>query len=346
MQLNPVGIDLAKSVFQLSIADHNHRVIKRRRLSRAQLHKWLATNEPQCLIMEACATSHFWGRTAETFGHQVRLLHADYVKPYVRRNKTDAADADALVEASRNPELKPIPIKTEEQQALQALHRIRTQWIRARTASINETRALLLEFGVTLPTGTKQLDGRLRDGIDQVPIVLQSTLHAMADHITALHERIKAIDAELLNIAKTNSVCQQLMSAPGVGVLNATALTASIQDIGRFPSARSFASWLGITPKEASSGKNRRLGKISRRGDTYLRTLLIHGARSALLAARRQATSGKPLTHTQAWVLVLEQRANHNVATVALANKMARALWAMWKNGTTYSGNDALCFTR
>ena len=344
MQLNPVGIDLAKSVFQLSIANSKHRVIERKRVSRTQFHKWLATSEPRKLIMEACATSHYWGREARGYGHQVVLLHAHYVRPYVRRDKTDAADADALVEASRNPDLKPIPIKNEEQQALQSLHRIRTQWVGARTARINEARALLFEFGVILPRGTAKLQEKLRLASDRIPLLLQGAMYRLVDEISDLSERVRLIDRELSAYAKASPVCQRLMTIPCVGVIIATALVGRVQDLHRFKSARSFSSWLGITARETSSGNTRHLRRISRRGDTYLRTLLTHGARSALLAARRQQRSDKSLTHIQNWALELEQRSCHNKATIALANKMARSIWAIWTGETTYNGNDALRF--
>lgn len=344
MQLNPVGIDLAKSVFQLSIADAQHTVTQRKRLSRAQFHKWLATSEPRKLIMEACATSHYWGREAKAYGHEVILLHAHYVRAYVRRNKTDAADADALLEAARNPDLKPIPIKSEEQQALQSLHRIRAQWVGARTARMNEARALLLEFGVMVPRGARAIQTELRAASEHIPALLQGALCRLAEEISALSERIQQIDNELRAYAKQSPLCTRLITVPGVGVTIATALVGRVQDLHRFRSARSFSSWLGITAREISSGHTRHLGPISRRGDTYLRTLLTHGARSALLAAHRQQRSNKPLTHTQTWVLTLEQRSCHNKATVALANKMARSIWAIWTRDTTYNGNDALRF--
>lgn len=344
MQLNPVGIDLAKSVFQLSIADTRYNVTQRKRLSRTQFYKWLATSEPRKLIMEACATSHYWGREAQALGHEVVLLHAHYVRAYVRRNKTDSADADALVEASRNQDLKPIPIKSEEQQALQSLHRVRTQWVGARTARANEARALLLEFGVVLPGGIAKLQQELRTASERVPALLQATLHRLAEEIRDLSDRIRQIDIELGVYAKASPLCTRLMSVPGVGVIVATALVGRVQDLHRFRSARSFSSWLGITAREVSSGNTRHLGPITRRGDTYLRTLLTHGARSALLAAHRQQRTSKPLTHIQNWVLALEQRSCHNKATIALANKMARSIWAIWTSESNYNGNDALRF--
>ena len=176
MELTPVGVDLSKSVFQLSIADAKHGVVERRRLSRSQFHRWLATSEPAHLVMEACGTSHYWGRTAGEQGHRVTLLHAGYVKAYVRRNKTDAADADALIQAVRDPDLKPVPVKSEHQQALQSLHRVREQWKSARVARINEARALLGESGVVIPKGVAGLKALLVDGIERVPSLLQETL--------------------------------------------------------------------------------------------------------------------------------------------------------------------------
>lgn len=336
MQHTPVGIDLAKASVQLSVADSTGHIVERRRLNRARFHQWITTTTPRSLIMEACATSNYWGRVATEAGHEVILLHARYVSPYVRRNKTDSADADALLEAARNPELLPVPVKSEEQQALQTLHRIRSQWVKSRTARINEARAVLLEFGVVIPRGRGGLVASFREATERVPPLLQATLLRLIDEIAALHERVEKVDNELKAIARQDETCRRLMSVPGIGVLSATALACGVPDIQRFRSGRRFASWLGLTAREYSSGQSRRLGSISRRGDIYLRTLLIHGARSALLAARRLSRNGKPLSPTQQWVLALEQRSHHNKATVALANKSARAIWALWSRQETY----------
>lgn len=342
MKLNPVGIDLSKSVFQLSIADVHYNIVLRKRLSRAQFKRWLARGETVHLVMEACATSHYWSRLAMRFDHRVTLLHPKYVKPYVRRNKTDAADADALLQAIQDKELKPVPVKSETRQAVQSIHRIRERWKKARVAAINETRALLAEFGLVLPKAVSS--AQLRTALEQAPPLLQNTLSDLIDDIDILHSRIRHTDRRLAHYAQHDSDCNVLTQVAGVGVITATAAVARVEDIHAFPRGRSFASWLGLTCREYSSGQTRRLGAITKEGDRYLRTLLIHGARAALLAAKRKHNAGRDLTHLQRWALRTERRVGHNKATVALANKMARILWAVWTRKTDFNGDDALRF--
>lgn len=342
MKLNLVGVDLSKSVFQLSITDRNRRIVSRKRLSRSQFHRWLVTTESMHLVMEACGTSHYWGRTALALGHQVTLLHAKYVKPYVRRNKTDAADADALIQAIQDHDLKPIPVKSEAHQALQSIHRIREQWKSARVARLNAARSLLAEFGLILPERVST--ARLREAAEKTPPLLQPTLGALIDEIDVLSARRKEVDNILKAFATHDGKCQWLMQVSGVGIITATAAVARVPNIHAFPRGKSFASWLGITCREYSSGSTRRLGPISKNGDCYLRTLIIHGARSALLAAKRKAKSKRTLTRIEQWAINTEYRVGHNKATVALANKMARIMWAVWTRKEPFNGNDALRF--
>ena len=339
MQCTTIGIDIAKSVFQVSIANGNQKILKRHRLSRGQFERFLYNQSQSKLVMEACGTAHHWARTAFDAGHEVVLLHPAYVKPYVRRNKTDAADADALVQASRDPELKPVPTKSIDQQAMQSVHRIRQQVIDTRKQRINLARSLFLEFGVALPKGTKDIAARLRAHEDQLPVVLIQALKPVIDEITMLKQRIDKLDEQLKNYARSNPVVERLMTIPGVGITTATALFGSVPDIHAFKRGRQFASWLGLTPREFSSGNTRTLGRISKRGDKYLRMLLIHGARAALLGAHRKRQSGQEVTRLQRWATDLQQTHHHNVATVALANKMARIIWAAWTKGEDYKAN-------
>jgi transposase len=337
MNATSIGVDLSKSVFQVSIANAAGRIVEQKRLSRSQYQRFLAEQPPTEIVMEACATAHHWARTARSHGHVPYLLHAQYVRPYVRRNKTDAADADALLRARRDAELKPVPVKSVDQQALQGLHRIRQQWVGTRRQRIALARGLLAEFGISLPTGASGIATRLNACVDRVPGVLMSGLTPIIEEIGILEARIKQIDRQLTEIAKAHADVQHLMSIPGVGVITATALVASVADIHSFARARQFAAWLGLTPREYSSGQTRYLGRISKRGDGYLRMLLSHGARSALLLAHRQATKGDhTLTSVQRWALDVEQRTHHNKATIALANKMARIIWAVWTSGENY----------
>jgi transposase len=337
MNTTTIGVDIAKSVFQLSLANGAGRVIERKRLSRAQFQRFLAQQPNAEIVMEACATSHHWARTAREHGHQARLLHPQYVRPYVRRNKTDAADADALLRAARDPDLKPVPVKSPDQQALQGLHRIRSQWQDTRRQRICLARAMLAEFGVHLPAGAAGVASRLRGALESVPPVLAHSLETVIDEIGELDRRIRQMDRELAAVAKRHTAAQRMLTIPGIGVITATALIASVPDIHAFRRARQFSAWLGLTPREYSSGQTRHLGGISKRGDCYLRMLLIHGARSALLLAHRQACKGEAaLTPLQRWVLEVERRSNHNKAAVALANKMARIVWSVWTKEEDY----------
>ena len=332
MNTTTIGIDLAKSVFQVSVANQAGRIVARKRFSRTQFDRFLANHEPAALVMETCSSAHYWARKARSLGHEPRLLHAPYVRPYVRRNKTDAADADALVRASFDPDLKPVPIKHEDQQALQGLHRIRSQWDKTRKQRINLVRGLLAEFGLTSRVGTTQLASRLRQQTEQIPETLRHALLPVIEEITDLEQRIKQLEVQLKEITSTEPTVQRLMTIPGVGLMTATAMVASVPDIHGFDRGRQFSAWLGITPREFSSGSTRRLGKITKKGDPYLRTLLIHGARAALLAAART----KQPTQLQQWALELKQRSGHNIAAVALANKMARIIWCVWTREENY----------
>ena len=344
MAIVVVGVDLSKSVFQLSLADAKHHVVDRKRLSRAQFHRFLAQTVPVRLVMEACGTSHYWGRTAQYFGHEVKLLHAKYVKAYVRRTKTDAADADALILADRDKSLHPIPVKSEELQALQGLHRIREQWKRARTARISEARALLAEFGISIPKGARGVGKQLTAGSEYSPILMQPALQDLTQEIDDLAQRIKRIDHALAAYADTNPEAQVLLGIQGVGVIVATAFVARVPSIHVFNRGRSFACWLGLTCREYSSGQTRHLGRITKQGDRYLRMMLIHGARAALMAARRKAANDRRLTRLETWAVNTQARIGHNKATVALANKMARIIWAVWTRHETFNGDDALRF--
>ena len=344
MAISVVGFDLSKSVFQLSVADAKHRVVDRRRLSRTQFHRFLAQTETTRLVMEACGTSHYWARTAQSLDHEVKLLHANYVKAYVRRTKTDAADADALILADRDKSLHPIPIKPEELQALQSVHRIREQWKRSRVARICEARALLAEYGISTPAGVRGISKKRTLATEQAPILMQPTLLDLIQEISELEQRLQRVDRTLAAYADTNPDVQTLLGIQGIGITIATAFVARVSSIHTFKRGRSFASWLGLTCREFSSGQNRRLGRITRQGDRYLRTMLIHGARAALMAARRKQANGKELTRLEIWAVNTQARVGHNKATVALANKMARIIWAVWTRHEKFNGDDALRF--
>jgi transposase len=335
MDATTVGIDLAKNVFEIALADERGHTVERQRLSRARFDRFFA-NRPACrIVMEACGSAHHHARRLSSQGHSVVLLPAQYARAYVRRNKTDAADAAALIEASRCPDIRPVPIKSVDQQALQQLHRLRSQWMGARTSRINFLRSCLREFGVGVPVGAKRAIQAVRDALSSgstvVPTLLHSSLLESLVEIEALEQRCQQIDRDLALLNGDDPVVERLLQIPGVGPLTATALRASVVDIQRFPSGRHFASWLGLTSREHSSGERRRLGRISKQGDPYLRTLLIHGARAVLLAARSAQRRGSSLDRLRTWALDLQERRGHNKTAVALANKLARIVWATWR---------------
>lgn len=337
-----VAVDLAKHVFELA-ASSNGRIIERRRLNRAQFERFWMLHSQCRVVMEACASAHFWGRQLRSRGHDVSLLPARYVRPYRRRNKTDRADCEALLEADRCSGIHPVAIKSEDQQALLALHRMRAQWMATRTARINIMRALLHEFGINVLGGSQRFLNSLHAIVDthknRLPLRVRTTLQALHTEIRALETNMNEIEKELAAVAVREPTIQHLMQIPGVGLLTATALFATITDIRGFRSGRHFACWLGLTPREFSSGNTRRIGRISKQGDAYLRTLLVHGARAALLSARRAQQSEKPLTRLQTWALQRSSLHHQNQAVVALANKLARVIWAVWYHERPFDGN-------
>jgi len=343
MNSTTVAVDLAKNVFEIAIAGADWRITDRHRLKRTKFARFFVQRTPCHVVMEACGSAHYWGRRIAALGHEVRLLPAQYVKKYVKRNKTDRADAAALMEAARCPDMKAVPIKTVEQQQVQSLHRLRTQWMCTRHRYINMLRGTLREFGVFIPLGINsakaQIGLALAEPGNGVPDGLRPLLTAMLGEIRALEEKILAVERELALLARADERVQRLCAIPGIGLLTSTALRATVGDIHRFPSGRHFSSWLGITASERSSAERRRLGKISKQGDTYLRTLRVHGARSALLAAHRVQRYGHSLTRLQQWALDCEQRCGHNKATLALANRLARIVWATWKYDRTFDPN-------
>jgi transposase len=342
MDAMTVAIDLAKDVFEVALANRAGRILERKRLTRRRFERFLEELPVGTeVVMEACGTAHYWGRRCQARALPVRLLPAQYVRPYVRRNKTDRTDAEALLEAARCGGLQPVPVKTIEQQTLQALHRVRTQWQVARTARINVVRALLREQGLPLPLGARTVLARvaviLEDAERVLPDLFRDTVALVVDEIRALEVRIATIDRQLAHVARTHPVAARLQQIPGVGVLTATALVAAVPHIHAFRRSRAFASWLGLTPRESSSGGRRHLGGISKRGDSYLRCLLTHGARAVLWSAQRRVrATPERATPIQRWAVTLAARRGHNKAAIAVANKLARVIWAVWHNDVDF----------
>ena len=331
-----IAVDIAKNVFELAVSQHPGQVAETHRLSRSRLLRFFAQREPADVVMEACGMAHYWARQLQQFGHHVVLLPPQYVRPYVQRNKTDRTDAKGLLEAHRNKDIRPVPIKSVQQHTLASLHRFRSAWLATRTARINGVRGILRELGIFIPLGAKNVVPHVRslleDADSEIPMALRDTLHQACDEIVRLESLMEGTQQHLRVLGKQNPTVERLLTIPGLGVLTATALVAFVGDVQRFRSCRHFASFLGLTPRERSSGTTRRLGRISKQGDVYLRTLLTHGARAVLWAAPKHAQPDRLRT----WVLDLQQRRGHNKATVALANKLARIVWAVWRRGTEY----------
>lgn len=336
MEHTTVAVDVAKSIFEVAVSDRPGEVRERQRLSRAAFLRFFVNRPPATVVLEACGSAHYWGRELQALGHQVILLPPHAVRPYVPRNKTDRADAKGILEAFRNQDIDPVPVKSVPQQALTALHRLRSTWLAARTARINTVRGILREFGFTIPVGARHVlpsAWRLLNDPDcGLPDALRPALIEACAEIHHLEERSDAAERQLLILADQTPVVARLLTIPGVGPLTATALVAFVGDVQRFPSGRHFASYLGLTPRERSTGLIRRLGAISKRGNVYLRMLLTHGARAVLWTAK----SRKRPDRLHAFALEVERRRGHNKAAIAVANKLARIAWAVWKKDVNY----------
>lgn len=341
MHATTIAVDLAKSVFQIAVADDKWNVVEHHRLTRLQFERWFANREISLVIMEACGSAHHWARWLAHLGIEARLLPASYIRAYVRRNKTDAADACALLEAARCADIAPVRVKSVEQQALQGLHRIRSLWMSTRTSRINALRGFCREFGLAVPqgarTGIEAISRVLADPNSPVPKLVRHSMKLLVEEIRMLEQRIADLEKELTALAKQSPACKTLLSIPGIGLLTATAMVAATSgNVSHFKDARHFASWFGLTPKEYSSGSTRHLGRISKRGDRYLRMLLTHGARAVLRSATLARQAGRHLDDLRQWITGVEARSNHNKAACALANKLARICYACLRDGTPF----------
>lgn len=334
MEIRTVGIDLGKSVFHLVGLDERGNVVAKKRFSRSQLLSYTA-NLPSCLIgMEACCGAHFLGAKLARQGHQVRLIPAQFVKPFVKSNKNDYIDAEAIAEAVQRPTMRFVPIKSDEQLDLQALHRVRDRLISRRTGVINQLRALLLERGTTFRKGRRyllrQLPLILEDAEQNLSSRMRRLLEQLWQEWKSLEEQIQRSNDEIESIARQDDACQRLLAVPGIGPLVATALIAAVGNGTAFRKGREFAAWLGLVPRQYSTGGKPKLLGISKRGNPYLRRLFIHGARSVAMHLNRDEHA------LGTWMNRLESRAHHNVFVVALANKLARIAWAVLAKEKTY----------
>ena len=334
MDVTTIGLDLAKTVFQVHGVDASGAAVIRKTLRRQQVLPFFAKLHPCLVGMEACGTSHHWSRELIKLGHQVRLMPPAYVKPYVKRGKTDANDAEAICEAVTRPTMRFVAMKSREQQASLALHRTRELLVKERTQLVNMIRGLLAEFGIDIPRGLERamamarqiLDGEILD----VPDDTATCVLALCEQALAAHERLRVIDRAMLASHRSSDVAMRLATIPGIGPIGASALAASVADPHQFRSGREFAAWLGLTPLQKSSGGNERQGRISKMGDKYLRKLLIVGMTSLVRRAKYKPESVDP------YVTRLLARKPVRVATVAMANKAARTAWAIMARGGTY----------
>jgi transposase len=337
MKITTIGIDLAKNVFQLHAVDDKGKTVLKKQLKRDQMAAFFV-NLPPCLIgMEACGSAHHWARKLTSFGHTVKLMAPQYVKPYLKTNKNDAADAEAICEAVGRPNMRFVPIKNIEQQSVLALHRVRQGFVKARTAQANQIRGLLGEFGLIIPQGIANIAKRVPELIEDGSIELTGSfrllIDSLMDHLKELDKQVDELDVKIKEWHRESEVSRKLEKIPGIGPVTASALIATIGDAKNFDNGRQMAAWLGLVPKQHSSGGKNTLLGISKRGDTYLRTLLIHGARAVIYAAQRKKDK------VEGWLSRLLERRNKNVAAVALANKNARIVWALLAQGREFSSD-------
>lgn len=334
MKLTSIGIDLAKNVFQVHGADERGKPLLKKQLKRAQVLPFFANLTPCKIGMEACGSAHYWARKLQALGHTVQLVAPQYVKPFVKRNKNDAADAEAICEAVTRPNMPAVPIKNGNQQAILSVHRARQGFVKARTAQSNQIRGLLAEFGIVIPQGISHIPKRvseiIEDGENDLPGSFRLLIQRLVDHLKVLDQQVGELELEIQTWHREHEASKKLAKIPGVGPMTASALVASVGDAKSFKNGRQLAAWLGIVPRQHSTGGKPTLLGISKRGDTYLRTLLIHGARAVIRMAEN-----KP--NVDPWLKRLMTRRNKNVAAVALANKNARTIWALLAHDREYS---------
>lgn len=329
MKITTIGIDLAKNVFQIHGIDVHGKPILRRQLRRIEIAKFFANLDPCLIGMEACGSSHHWARKLSEFGHTVKLMSPQFVKPYVKTNKHDMADAEAICEAVDRPNMRFVPIKNVEQQTILSVHRARQGFVKARTAQSNQIRGLLSEFGIVIPQGIhsiiKRIPEILEDGQNGLPAMMRKLLERLTENLKEMDRQVNELEKQIQLWHRANEASNKLAGIPGIGPLTASAIVATIGKATEFKNGRQLAAWMGLVPRQHSSGGKQNLLGISKRGDSYLRTLLIHGARTVIRYAVNKIES-------ESWLNKLIIRCNKNVAAVALANKNARIVWALLTN--------------
>jgi transposase len=333
MKITTIGIDLAKAVFQIHCVDERGKVAVRKQLKRAEMSSYFANLEPCLIGMEACGSAHHWARKLQGYGHTVKLMAPQFVKPYVKTNKNDMADAEAICEAVSRPNMRFVAVKTVEQQAILSVHRARQGFVKARTAQGNQIRGLLSEFGIVIPQGIrsimKQVPEILEDGENGLPGTMRNLIERLTENLKEMDRQAKELEAQIQVWHRENEASRKLAEIPGLGPITASAIVATVGDAREFKNGRQLAAWMGLVPRQHSSGGKQTLLGISKRGDTYLRTLMIHGARAVIRFAENKA-------EPESWLRKLMARRNKNVAAVALANKNARVVWALLANDRTF----------
>jgi transposase len=333
MQITTIGLDIAKSVFQVHGIDAAGEILLRRRLTRARVLPFFAKLGPCLIGIEACATSHYWARELRELGHDVRLMPPSYVKPYVKRQKNDTADAEAICEAVTRPTMRFVEVKTTEQQSVLVLHRTRLMLMRQRIQLSNAIRGHMAEFGIVVPIGRQGLEALIDtihdESDDRVPAEARCCLQMLASQLRLVNEQILENDRRIRTSARATEVGRRLMGIPGVGPVLASAFVASVPDPAAFKSGRNLAAWIGLVPRQNSSGGKERLGSITKQGNRYLRQMLVVGALAVIRYAERHGTR-------RPWLVKLMARRTTKIAAVALANKTARMVWAMMISGEAY----------
>ena len=326
MKITTIGIDLAKEVFQIHGIDATGKTVLRKQLRRSEMAKFFTNLEPCLIGMEACGSAHHWARKLGEYGHTVKLMAPQFVKPYVKTNKNDVADAEAICEAVSRPNMRFVTVKHVEQQAILSVHRARQGFVKARTAQGNQIRGLLSEFGIVMPQGIQSIIKRipeiLEDGGSGLPGTMRRLVARLTDHLKEMDRHVAELEAQIMLWHRQSEASRKLAEIPGLGPITASAMVATIGDAKEFRNGRQLAAWLGLVPKQNSSGGKQMLLGISKRGDTYPRTLLIHGARAVIQFAEKNRSP-------ENWLIKLMARRNKNVAAVALANKNTRIIWAL-----------------
>ncbi len=333
MNITTIGLDLAKNVFQVHGVNEQGKTVLKKQLKRSQVLPFFANLAPCLIGMEACAAAHHWARKLVTLGHDAKLMAPQFVKPYVKSNKNDARDAEAICEAVSRPHMRFVPVKTPAQQAVLSLHRARQGFIKARSAQANQLRGLLGEFGIAIPQGIRQLSTHVPDIVEDadngLPGLMRGLVQRLWEHFQELDRQVGELDRDIRRLQREDEASRRLAEIPGIGFLSASALAATVGDAKAFANGRQLAAWLGLVPRQHSSGGKEILMGISKRGDCYVRTLLIHGARALIQQTERR-------NEADSWLKRLLARRSKNVATVAVAAKNARIAWAILAHGRDY----------